>query len=73
MKICGMKKNRKNIHASMLYSQREGDSMNDREKMSIQKYYEENKEWLQKVAMSSDIVVRSMALAILELGADPEQ
>jgi hypothetical protein len=57
----------------MSYSQREGDSVNDRERMSIQKYYEENKEWLQKVAMSSDIVVRSMALAILELGADPEQ
>ncbi|MBU7032041.1 MAG: hypothetical protein HXS53_05890 [Theionarchaea archaeon] len=46
--------------------------MNDKEKNSIQKYYEENKEWLQKVAMSSYIVVRSMALAILELGADPE-
>ena len=42
-------------------------------KTSIREYYEENKEWLQKVAMSSDIVVRSMALAILELGADPEE
>jgi hypothetical protein len=41
--------------------------------MSIREYYEENKECLQKIAMSSDIVVRSMALAILALGADPEQ
>jgi hypothetical protein len=41
--------------------------------MSIREYYEENKEWLQKIAMSSDIVVRSMALAILALGAEPEQ
>ena len=40
---------------------------------SIKEYYEKNKEWLQKIAQSSDIVVRSMALAILELGADPEQ
>lgn len=41
--------------------------------MSIREYYQENKEWLQKIAMSSDIVVRSMALAILDLGSDPEQ
>ena len=30
-------------------------------------------EWLQMVAQSSDIVVRSMALAVLKVGADPEQ
>lgn len=47
--------------------------MEEREKMSIREYYQENKEWLQKIAMSSDIVVRSMALAILDLGSDPEQ
>ena len=42
-------------------------------KSRIKEYYEENKEWLQKIAQSSDIVVRSMALAILEVGSDPEQ
>ncbi|MBU7028582.1 MAG: hypothetical protein HXS48_16730 [Theionarchaea archaeon] len=42
-------------------------------KIDIREYYEENKEWLQKVAQSSDIVVRSMALTILKLGSDPEQ
>jgi len=42
-------------------------------KIDIREYYEENKEWLQKVAQSGDIVVRSMALAILEVGSDPEQ
>jgi hypothetical protein len=47
--------------------------MEEREKMSIREYYLENKEWLQKVAQSSDIVVRSMALAILDLGSEPEQ
>ncbi|MGD2249209.1 MAG: hypothetical protein PVF58_12455 [Candidatus Methanofastidiosia archaeon] len=47
--------------------------MEEREKMSIREYYLENKEWLQKVAQSSDIVVRSMALAVLKVGADPEQ
>ena len=47
--------------------------MEEREKMSIREYYQENKEWLQKVAMSSDIVVRNMALAILDLGSEPEQ
>ncbi|MGD2072202.1 MAG: hypothetical protein PVG65_01785 [Candidatus Thorarchaeota archaeon] len=47
--------------------------MEEREVKSIREYYQENKEWLQKVAMSSDIVVRSMALAILDLGSEPEQ
>ena len=47
--------------------------MEDREKRSIREYYEKNKEWLQKIAQSGDIVVRSMALAVLELGSDPEQ
>jgi len=48
-----------------------GDALE--KKVSIREYYEENKEWLQKVAQSSDIVVRSMALAILAVGSDPEQ
>jgi len=48
-----------------------GDALEKR--VSIREYYEENKEWLQKVAQSSDIVVRSMALAILAVGSDPEQ
>ena len=44
--------------------------MDDREKLDIREYYEKNKEWLQQVALSGDIVVRSMALAILSVGAD---
>ena len=47
--------------------------MKDKGRERVREYYEENKEWLQKVAQSSDIVVKSMALAILELGSDPEQ
>ena len=47
--------------------------MENRDKKSVREYYEKNKEWLQKIAQSSDIVVRSMALAVLELGSDPEQ
>jgi hypothetical protein len=44
--------------------------MDNREKLDIREYYEKNKEWLQQVALSGDIVVRSMALAILSVGAD---
>jgi hypothetical protein len=50
-----------------------GDTVEYKKGTSIKEFYEENKEWLQKIAMSGDIVVRSMALAIMELGADPEQ
>ena len=42
-------------------------------KVTLKKYYEENREWLQMVAQGSDIVLKSMALAILKLGSDPEQ
>ena len=52
---------------------RRGGPLKDRGREKVREYYEENKEWLQKVAQSSDIVVKSMALAILELGSDPEQ
>lgn len=48
-----------------------GDVLENKD--GIREYCEENKEWLQKIAQSSDIVVRSMALAILEVGSDPEQ
>ncbi|MBU7047419.1 MAG: hypothetical protein HXS54_13380 [Theionarchaea archaeon] len=47
--------------------------MKSKKDVSIRDYYEENKEWLQKIALSSDIVVRSMALAVLELGSEPEE
>jgi hypothetical protein len=44
--------------------------MDDEEKLNVREYYEKNKEWLHKIALSGDIVVRSMALAILSVGAD---
>jgi hypothetical protein len=47
--------------------------MDDREKLDIREYYQKNKEWLHKIALSGDIVVRSMALVILELGSEPEE
>ena len=55
------------------FLKRRGDYVENRDKKSVREYYEKNKEWLQKIAQSSDIVVRSMALAVLELGSDPEQ
>jgi hypothetical protein len=50
-----------------------GNDVQPNKKVSLKKYYEENKEWLQMVAQGSDIVVKSMALAILQMGSDPEQ
>ncbi len=40
---------------------------------SIKKYYEENKEWLQKLAQSGDPIVRAMALAVLEVGGNKDE
>ena len=37
-------------------------------KSRVEKYYQENKEWIQKIAQSGDPIVRAMALAILEVG-----
>lgn len=50
-----------------------GDDLEEKERRIVREYYEKNKDWLQKIAQSSDIVVRSMALAILELGSDPDR
>lgn len=47
--------------------------MNYRKGMSVREYYEENKYWLQKIAQSSDIVVKSMALAVIIVATEPEQ
>lgn len=33
---------------------------------------QKNKEWLQKIALSGDPIVRAMALAVLEAGAEPD-
>lgn len=41
--------------------------------MSIKEYYEENKEWLQKIAMSSDIVLKSMALTVILTATESDQ
>jgi len=38
--------------------------------MKIREYYRENKIWLRKIAQSGDPIVRAMALAILEVGAE---
>jgi hypothetical protein len=44
-----------------------------REDMSVKEYYQENKEWLQKIAMSSDFVLKSMALAVIIAATEQEQ
>ena len=46
--------------------------MNYSKGMSIKEYYEENKEWLQKISLSSDIVLKSMALAVIMEATEPE-
>ena len=38
----------------------------------IKEYYQKNKDWLQKIALSGDPIVRAMALAVLEAGAEPD-
>ena len=43
--------------------------MNDQQKKKLQEFYEENKEWLQEVALCGDPVVRSMALVVLKEGS----
>ena len=47
--------------------------MNYRKDMSTREYYEQNKEWIQKIALSSDIVLRSMALAVIEVATKHDQ
>ena len=47
--------------------------MNRGKGVSIREYYQENKEWLQKIAQSGDPIVRAMALAVLEVGGEPDE
>ena len=47
--------------------------MEYKEGMTIRDYYEANKKWLQRIAQSSDIVLKSMALAIISVATEPDQ
>lgn len=47
--------------------------MEYRKGMTIKEYYIANKDRLQQISQSSDIVVRSMALAVISLASEPEQ
>ena len=38
----------------------------------VKEYYEKNRDWLQKLAISGDPIVRAMAMAVLEAGAEPD-
>lgn len=46
-----------------------GVKMNSEQKMKLQRYYEENKVWLAKIALCGDPIVRSMALVVLKEGS----
>ena len=47
--------------------------MKCRKGMNIKEYYEASREWLQKIAQSSDMVVGSMAPAIISVASESEQ
>jgi len=43
--------------------------MNLEQKMKLQRYYNENKAWLAKIALCGDPIVKSMALVVLKEGS----
>ena len=46
--------------------------MTPEQKKKLQDFYEENKAWLQEIALCGDPVVRSMALVVLKEGSRKE-
>lgn len=39
----------------------------------IDQYYQKNREWIEKLALSGDPLIRTIALAILELGGERDE
>jgi len=44
--------------------------MDPEQKKKLQDFYEENKAWLEEIALCGDPVVRSMALVVLKEGSE---
>jgi len=43
--------------------------MNSQQKKKLQDFYEENKAWLEEIALCGDSIVKSMALVVLKEGS----